>query len=147
MRIVCENGFYKFFPDNIGEIRRFQSKYGVNLLQCEDYFTFEVLAELPNFSFAGQIYSGIFPAIVNYAGSREEVLAANGYTYYQATKSLILKASVFLENKYSLSNFFFSDTLPQAYSYDSNGIMTGFNGFCDVDFMRFKIERFFYESI
>ncbi len=147
MRIVCENGFYKFYPDEINEIKRFQTKYGVNLVQCEDYFTFSVLAELPNFSFIGHSYSGFLPGIVNYAGKREEVLAQNGYTYFQATKSLVLKGSFFQKMKYSFSNYIVMENLPQAFCYDENGVITGFNGFCDVDFMRFKIERFFYASI
>ena len=147
MRIICRNGFYKFFPQEIGEIRRFETKYGLDLVQCEDYFTFQVLADLPNYSFVAHPYSGVLLGTANYAGSREEVLAANGYTFYQATKGLVLKGSFLKKMDYEYSNFLFMTTLPQAYCYDLNGIISGFNGFCDVEFMRFKIERFFYESI
>lgn len=149
MRVVCEKGFYKFYPQEIAEIARFQTKYGVDLVECEDYFTFQVLADLPNFSFKGQLYSGIFPALVNYAGRREEVLAENGYCYYQKTKSLILASAISDKLVYHYDNFFISDSLPQAYSldYKSKTKITGFSGIIDVAFMRFKIERFFYENI
>tara|TARA_R110000851_G_scaffold184676_2_gene334034 strand:- start:891 stop:1334 length:444 start_codon:yes stop_codon:yes gene_type:complete len=147
MRIICRKGFYKFYPQEVGEIRRFQTKYGVVLVESEDYFTFPVLAGLPNYSFVSHPYSGLFLGLVNYAGKKEDVLAQNGYTYYQPTQSLVLKGSFVKKMDYSFSNFIFMSTLPQAYCYDENGVISGFNGFCDVDFMRFKIERFFYESI
>jgi|AntAceMinimDraft_16_1070373.scaffolds.fasta_scaffold78048_2 hypothetical protein len=147
MRIICRKGYYKFYPQEIGEVRRFETKYGLDLVECEDYFTFPVLAELPNYSFVGHSYSGLFLGLVNYAGVREDVLAANGYTFYQPTKSLVLKGSFLQKMDYDFSNFLFMTTLPQAYCYDSNGVISGFNGFVDVEFMRFKIERFFYESI
>jgi len=147
MRVICEKGFYKFFPQNIGEINRFQVKYGKNLVQSDDYFTFPVLANLPNFSFAGQIYSGNILATVNFAGKKEQVMAANGFTFYQPTQDLVLKSSIFKKMDYSFTNFLLMSNLPQAYCYDENGIINGFNGFIDVDFMRFKLERFFYENI
>lgn len=149
MRVICENGFYKFYPQEIADIARFEAKYGVDLVECEDYFTFEVLAALPNFSFQGQLYSGISPALVNYAGKREEVMAANGYCYYQKTKSLILASAISDKLVYYYDNFFIAANLPQAFSldYESKTRITGFSGIIDVAYMRFKIERFFYESI
>tara|TARA_R110000787_G_scaffold130064_1_gene241983 strand:- start:2193 stop:2636 length:444 start_codon:yes stop_codon:yes gene_type:complete len=147
MRIVCLNGFYKFYPQNIAEVRRFQVKYGKPLVQCKNYFTFPILAELPEYSFFGQNYSGSLPALVNYAGKKEEVLSANGYTFYQPSQGLVLKGSFLQKMNYSFSNFFHMDNLPQAFNYDDIGIITGFNGFVDVDYMIYKIERFFYEDI
>lgn len=144
MRIICEKGFYKFFPQNISEIARFQNKSGIILVECEDYFTFPTLAALPNYSFTGQPYSGLFLGLKNYAGKREKVMAENGYTFYLKTQTLILKAAVFDKAKFFESLFIFSDSLPQAYSYDFKGIITGFYGFVDVDIMKFKIERFIY---
>jgi len=147
MKIICEKGFYKFFPQNIGEIARFKTKTGYILTECGDYFTFETLANLPNYSFTAQLYSGIIPGLKNYAGLREEVMAENGYAFYLKTQTLILKSLIFQKADYFQSNFIFSNSLPQAYSYDSSGVITGFHGFVDVDFMKFKIEKFFYESI
>lgn len=149
MRIICEKGFYKFFPQNIGEIARYQKRFGAELVPCEDYFTFPVLAALPNFSFIGQIYSGTILGLANHAGKKEEVMAANGLTYHVQLKRLILSSTFAGFNKmnYSFSNFIIMNTLPQAYFYDDAGLITGFNGFVDLDFGRFKIERFIYASI
>jgi hypothetical protein len=145
MRIVCENGFYKFFPHYVGDIRRFSNKYGVELVQCEDYFTFKILAELPNYSFAGHPYGGLI-ATVNYAGKREEVMAKNGFTYYQSTQ--LLAPTTFVKKMdYSVSNYIVMDSLPQAFNYDVNGVITGFSLILDIDFMKYKIERWFYADI
>jgi len=150
VRIVCETGFYKFFPDTIAEVKRFSTKYGVELVQCEDYFTFPILAALPKFSFIGHPYSGTILGLANHAGKREEVLAANGLTYSVSLNRLILSSSpnlVFKKMDYFYSNYFIMNTLPQAYNYDDNGLITGFNGFVDVDVMKYKIERFFYADL
>jgi len=146
LRINCEKGFYKFYPQNIAEVARFQVKYGKDLVQVDDYFTFAALASLPNFSFIAHPY-GSLVGLANYAGERAKVMAQNGYAFYQKTQTLILKTAIFEKANYFQSNYIFSDTLPQAYSYDSKGIITGFVGFVDVDIMKFKIERFFYEGI
>jgi len=147
MKIICENGFYKFYPQKIGDIMRFQKKYSVALVNCEDYFTFKVLADLPNYSFTAQPYSLLAPGIVNYAGKRDEVMAKNGYIYYQGTESLVLKNTFVKRMNYEFSNYIIMDNLPQAYCYDAKGIISGFSGFIDIDFMKYKIERFFYEAI
>lgn len=149
MRIICQKGFYKFFPQEIGDIKRFEAKTGTALIECEDYFTFPVLAALPNFSILGQIYSGVILGLKTYAGKREEVLAQNGLTYHVKLKRLILASTFagFTKMKYDYSNFIIMNELPQAYFYDDRGLITGFSGILDLNFMRYKIERFFYAEI
>jgi len=147
MRIICQNGFYKFFPQEVMDISRFNRKYGVELVECEDYFTFKALAELPNYSFTGHPYSSIL-GTVNYAGKREEVMAENDYTFYQKTQTLVPKNSFIEYLNYDNSNYIVSEFLPQAYASDKNKTrITGFSGLVDLDFMKYKIERFFYENI
>jgi len=149
MRIICEKGFYKFFPQEVGDIKRFEAKTGYSLVQSEDYFTFPVLAALPNFSIVGQPYSGLIVGLKNYAGKREEVMAQNGLTYHVKLKRLLLASSFagFTKMKYDYSNFIVMGELPQAYFYDDSGLITGFSCVLDLKFMRFKIERFFYSEI
>lgn len=148
IRIICEKGFYKFFPDSVDEIRRFSTKYGVDLVQCDDFYTFPVLAELPNYSFIGQQYSGLIVGLANYAAKREKVMAANGLAYNQAAKNLTPNVAIIALNRqmnYIFSNNIVIDNLPQAYFRDQNGTITGFHGFVDVNFMKYNIERFFYD--
>lgn len=148
MRIICETGFYKFFPETIAEVKRLSTKYGIELVQCEDYFTFPILAALPKFSFVGHPYSGTILGLANHAGKREEVLAANGLTYSVSLNRLLLSSTlVFNKMNYSYSNYIVMNTLPQAYYYDNTGLITGFSGFVDLDFMKYKIERFFYADL
>jgi hypothetical protein len=151
MKIICEKGFYKFFPTDIAEVRRFGDKYGVPLVQCDDFFTFEVLAELPNYSIKGQPYSGVILALETWAGKREEVMTANGLTYDQSRKGLTLSSSPSLFTKkmsYDISgNYIVMSNLPQAYFYDNGGLITGFHGWVNVDVMKFNIERFFYAEV
>lgn len=151
MKIVCEKGFYKFFPTDIAEVRRFGDKYGAPLVQCEDFFTFEILAKLPNYSIKGQPYSGAILALETWAGKREEVMAANHLTYDQSRKSLTLNSSPSLFTKkmiYDIAgNYIVMSNLPQAYFYDNNGVITGFHGWVNIDHMKFMIERFFYPEI
>jgi len=148
MRIICETGFYKFYPNSIAEVKRFGTKYGIELVECEEYFTFPILAALPKFSFIGHPYSGVILGLANHAGKREEVLHANGLAYSVSLNRLILSSTlVFKKINYDYSNYIVMNTLPQAYNYDDNGLITGFSGFVDIDVMKYKIERFFYQSL
>ena len=72
--MICENGFYKFFPSFVGEVKLWETKNGTKLFKMRDFWTFESLANFPNYSFMGQFVFGIIPALVNYAGSPEEAL-------------------------------------------------------------------------
>lgn len=144
MRVICEKGFYKFYPQQISEVVRFQKKSGYELVPCRDFFTFPLLAELPNFSFIGHEFGGLV-GLANYAGRPEDVMAENGYCFYLATQTLILRAAVIDRVQYSYGPYIVANQLPQAYSFESKTKITGFSGLADLDYMRFKIERFFYD--
>jgi len=143
MKIICENGFYKFYPLNLADIRRFFEKYGTRLVECEDFYTFEALEALPKFSITGQAYAGLI-ATKTCAGSREEVMAKNLFTYNQSTKSVGPTSLINGKMDYSYSNYFVMSNLPQAFFYDNFGIITGFYGWVNLDFMKFNIDQFNY---
>ena len=81
MKLICENGFYKFFPSFVGEVKLWENKNGTKLFKVRNFWTFESLANFPNYSFAGQFVFGIIPALKNYAGRPEDVLEKNQLTY------------------------------------------------------------------
>lgn len=143
MKIICDKGFYKFYPSSLADIRRFFDKYGMRLVQCEDFYTFEALATLPKYSILGQSYAGLV-ATKTCSGSREEVMAKNLLTYNQATKSVAPIPSVVGKMDYSYSNYFVMSNLPQAFFYDNFGIITGFYGWANLDYMKFNIDQFNY---
>lgn len=97
MKLICENGFYKFFPSFVGEIKLWENKNGIRLFKMRDFWTFESLANFPNYSFMGQFVFGIIPALVNYAGSPEEVLAKNKLTYNVKLGTITPRALVVLQ--------------------------------------------------
>ena len=143
MKIICENGFYKFYPSNLVDIRRFFEKYGTRLVQCEDFYTFEALANLPKYSIATQPYAGLI-ATKTCSGKREEVMAKNLFTYNQSLKAVAPIASVVGKIDYSYANYWIMSNLPQAFFYDNFGIIIGFYGWVNLDYMKFNIDQFYY---
>jgi len=143
VKVICENGFYKFYPSNLVDISRFFEKYGLRLMPCEDFYTFEALANLPKYSIAGQPYAGLI-ATKTCSGRREDVMAKNFFTYNQSIKALSPIALVVGKMDYSYSNYFIMSNLPQAFFYDNFGIITGFYGWVNMDYFKFNIDQFYY---
>lgn len=149
MKLICNNGFYKFFPDFVGEIKLWENKNGVRLYHCEDFWTFQDLAEFPNFSFTGQPLFGLILAIVNFAGKPEEVLAKNKLTFNVKMGTITPRALVLINHlDYAGGAFLTFPSLPQAFALDADlQPVSGFEAFIDVRLNMYKIERFFYEDI
>lgn len=80
MKVICERGFFKFYPESTGEVAQFENTFKRSLVARGDYYTFEKLAPLPDYSIQGQTYGGI-PAKVNYAGRVEDVFYQNKLKY------------------------------------------------------------------
>lgn len=149
MKLICNNGFYKFYPDFVGEIKLFENKNGIKLYRRRDYWTFEALAEFPNYSLKGQLVYGLNPALVNYAGLPEEVMAKNKLTFNVSLATITPRAMVMINRlNYAGGAFFSFPELPQAFALDANlANITGFEAFVDVRLNNYKVERFFYEDI
>lgn len=148
MKLICENGFYKFFPDFVGEIKLWENKNGIRLYKMRDFWTFQSLAEFPNYSFAGQFVHGIIPALVNYAGSPEEVLKKNELTYNLKLGTITPRALVFLQRlQYAKGAYLTFPNIPQAYALDQDlQRVSGFEAFVDVRLNTYKIERLIHED-
>lgn len=149
MKIICKYGFYKFFPDFVGEVLLWENKNDVKLFQREDYFTFESLAKFPNYSFKGQLLTSTIPASANFAGKPEEVMAKNRLTFNIKMDTITPRAIAYLQKlEYATGAFNSFPKLPQAFALDDNRkIITGFEAFCDVRLNYYKVERLFYEDI
>lgn len=148
MKLICENGFYKFFPDFVGEIKLWENKNGIRLYKMRDFWTFQSLAEFPNYSFAGQFVHGIIPALVNYAGSPEEVLKKNELTYNLKLGTITPRALFFLQRlQYAKGAYLTFPNIPQAYALDQDlQRVSGFEAFVDVRLNTYKIERLIHED-
>ena len=93
MKIVCEHGFYKFYPANRNEVYDWNTLYPDNKLYHErDYYTFDALLEAQNYSIAGLPYLA-FVALATVEGRPEDVFRANLITYDFRLDSISLLAA------------------------------------------------------
>lgn len=146
MRIFCENGFYKFFPETALDLPIFERKNKVSLIEFDGAYSFSAMKVYPRFSILGQLY-GSLPALATYAGRYADLFKANGFVYSLALGQVVPKALVALQTvAYTDGSAFMSaGELPQAGALDKKGYpISGFSARCEVEFNWFKIDRFFY---
>ena len=48
MKLIIKNGYYKFYPSFVGEVKLFENKTGVRLYPCRDFWTFQSLVDISN---------------------------------------------------------------------------------------------------
>lgn len=133
MKIICEFGFYKFYPASINELVIFASVFGKNLVKMEDFYTFASLASLPDYSIEGQKFGGV-TASVSFEGKPWEVFKQNALNYNLDADTIELANSKSKVIRESTESYNWVVTgLPQAFAQLSNKTqITGFEGFVDV---------------
>lgn len=144
MRIICRNGYYKFFPEDTGALKFFSEQNGFNLKPEKDYFTFDTLQELDGYIFKGWPI-GLSVATQNYAGEKSELLKANGLTYNYTIDQIVPIVSVIGNMRIDEGAYLASPILPQAHKFYNLNRVTGFSGFYDWRLKVYKIERLFYD--
>jgi hypothetical protein len=87
MKIICDRGFYKFYSDSSYEVKVLENVFDDLVLQ-DDYLTFEILANLQDYSIKGLKYENL-TAKKNYAGKVIDVLEANDFVYDFINKKLV----------------------------------------------------------
>lgn len=80
MRIYCRHGYFLFEESEPGDIGRFSSVYDVELVNLNQFYTFESLSEAKKYSLAAKLYLNL-PAIETFEGEPWEVFEANGFVY------------------------------------------------------------------
>lgn len=146
MRIFCENGFYKFFPETALDLPIFERKNKVSLVPFDGAYSFSSMTVYPRFSILGQLY-GSLPALATYAGRYADIFKANGFVYSLALGQVVPKALVALQTvAYTDGAAFLSASqMPQAGALNKKGYpISGFSARCEVEYNWFKIDRFFY---
>lgn len=146
MIVDCIHGFYKFVPENLGDIAIWQDYNEKELVSAGEYYTFKSLAEMPNYSFIGGTYAGN-PLIVNYSGEQSEVLRQNNLIYDYDKDTFMSKYLMFAQLNYDDDLYPNTPILPQAGTIRGLQRMVGFSGFWDYKFNIYKILRFDYESV
>ena len=142
MRITCQHGYYKFYPQTIGEVEIWRRDRGIDLVKCRDYMTFKECAEFPDYSFTGWILGNSI-AKVNYAGEPWEVMEKNGlaWTPLLGVTEKILNTNLLTAVKGAC---IYTADLPLCGHLVDLRPITGFVGFWFMDYNRFQIERFEY---
>lgn len=146
MRIFCENGFYKFFPETALDLPIFERKNKVSLVPFDGAYSFSSMTVYPRFSILGQLY-GSLPALATYAGRYADIFKANGFVYSLALNQVVPKAIIALQTvAYTDGAAFLSASqMPQAGALNKKGYpISGFSARCEVEYNWFKIDRFFY---
>lgn len=88
MRLRCVHGYFKFDELRYGQVSDFMNLTGLSLVSVGDHFTFESLAEAPDFSLTGLDLLGV-PAIATFEGPPGEVFRENEIVY-DFTKDLVV---------------------------------------------------------
>lgn len=145
MIVNCVNGFYKFIPENVGEIHIWEDYNETSLAPVDDFFTFPELAAMPNYSFIGGLYKGN-NLIANYAGEKSEFLKRNNLVFDYANKIFVNKNLIFDIFDYDDDIFPNTPILPQAGSIRELNRLMSFWGTWDYKFNIYKFMRFEYES-
>ena len=132
MKITCERGFYKFYPESPNELVIFGDLYGVELVPMGDFYTYPALASLPDYSIQGQLFGGI-EAVVNFAGKPWEVFMQNRLKY-DPEKGIIRKNQPQGKVGENPTNYIWLVVgIPQAYAeLNDKTIISGFTGWLNV---------------
>ncbi len=148
MKLRIESGFYKYFPDYVGEIKLYEQRTGLKLYPMRNFWTFQILTLLPNYSFKNHKLIGEIKGIVNYAGLPEEVLTKNQLTYNVKNGTITDRAEASLQTlDFANGAFLTFPTLPQAYARDADKQqITGLEAFVDARLGMYKVERLVYED-
>lgn len=80
MRVKCLHGFFIFQETRVGQVSDFMSLTDLSLVPWRDAYTFEDLADAPDFSIAGKTILGT-PATKTIEGEPWEVFEGNEIVY------------------------------------------------------------------
>lgn len=87
MRITCLHGYFIFRESYSGEIARFNTDFGQDLVAKKDFYTFSLLKNTPEYSFVGTEFLNLIGTVV-YEGEPYEVMEQNGFIYDFTVQSL-----------------------------------------------------------
>lgn len=141
MKVICEHGYYKFFPEIANEVAIFESVTKRELVAVGDYYTFAKLAVLPNYSIEGQDFGGI-KAKKNFAGRIEDVFYENELKYNVEDDTIETNDNLAIVGE-RIDNYSWVVTgIPQAYGQLSDKtVISGFQGFVNVMYNYTTVSR------
>ncbi len=93
MKISCEHGYYSFWPQKEEDLFLFTNYLGITLVKKDDYYTYPLLADLPNYVILPSLY-GLFPSDKTFEGTPKEIMKELGLVYNIATGTLVKKEAI-----------------------------------------------------
>lgn len=142
MKIVCENGYYSFFPDRQEDLFLFTNYLGIELVWNVDHYTYPLLKSLPDYTISPRPY-GFFPSEKTFEGSPKEIMKELGLVYSLATGFLVKEESITLVGKLnSLARTWISErSMIQAGTIIGSGRIKSYDGIFDFN-LRKTIVRY-----
>ena len=95
MKIILDNGFFKFYPDLVSDIARFEQIFKTKLVLYKDFWIPQKVYDLKRFYAKGE-FIGIIP-ILHTADNLEDLFHKNDLTYNFLQKS-VAKISIISNN-------------------------------------------------
>lgn len=106
MRVVCNHGFFRFYPRDASDISLFNTIFEKELVHEKDYFTFSELIDAPKHSLVGLPYINL-PALSTFEGEPWEVMKENDFVYNIATGLLVPKLSILTLIDPAMAGYYF----------------------------------------
>ncbi|MDR0676642.1 MAG: hypothetical protein LBF97_06350 [Elusimicrobiota bacterium] len=130
MKIICENSFYKFYPNSTNELDFLKYNFD-NIVLQNNYWTFEFLANLKHFSIRNFKYANLV-STKTYSGRVEKVLLENKFVYDIADNKLKNLDDMKNSIKYYLMDFIAIDGFPMAGNFLDKKRLKSFSGYWDT---------------
>lgn len=134
MIIQCLHGYFIVREQITGEIARFNSLFGMDLVANGDHYTFAALVDAPRYSILGKPYLGLLATATIEADNPWEVMEANGYVYNFETGFVIPISTVTRQispfRRYD-SYFLSGLIMPGSINAKTFGRVTGYT--CQID--------------
>jgi hypothetical protein len=128
MRIECEHGFYRFYPELSSEIDAVEL-FGLGLVKHGIFYTFPALVSAPTYSI-----KGVDNAIATYSGTPAEVMRQNKFVYSIADDAIVPMSSISGQVEIlSSGNYLACKTIPQAGWSVYNTAVVDFTGRIDLN--------------
>lgn len=122
MRFKCVHGYFFIDEFKSGDISKFASKFELEIVPKDWYYTFAFLEDAPNYSIAGGEYLGA-AATVTFSGEPWDVMRENGLVYDFSAGLLKPLATVVQKADINTgANYYLSDGLIMPGSLTDGGL-------------------------
>lgn len=145
MKVRCSHGYFFFEEESAGELARFTSRYGFEIVSVDNYWTFEELAEAPRFSLKNLAYLGS-PAIETFEGNPWDVMRKNKLVFDFTDFTVKPISTVVLPLKLDAAQYYsFSDglILPGSVAKDGTRV-TDFTAQFNADALKVRYTEVIY---